>query len=346
MAPVSTATATAVARDQAKQQQASQPPPHDTGIMHYIDMVSQASDYILTHPVSDLANGLSLLAGLVTGNGKASQDALIRMGGWTQSQPVAALKAWTVRQLSSVSRETFLLQAHLTGLIGATRRQVEAELARAMAHERRRREAGDRAAERQARREVTALHHLIEREAAGAYRQGHAGRIAVITRLADYLAAHNSEVSGLLARLTGIVLDLAAVDDPAVRVLAGFLIRHVITRLGLDKVTARATADLLAPVLGNPHPRTLAAVIGDISARLGAIEAQEAQFWADGGAEVEQAGRQWSAITSPVVDIAIVAWLAQAATHPQAWARELSGAVEPVMTGAKDAMSAILREGQ
>ncbi len=339
-------TAKDAARAQAKQKQQQAASGDPGGIMHYLDMVGQASDYILTHPISDLANGLSLLAGLVTGNGKEMGHSLVRMGGWTMTNPVASLRAWTARQLAAVSRSVFDLQAYLTKLIALTRRQVESELIAGLRREKHHRVLGDTRTGRHATLQVRALHHQIEREAASAYRQGYQGRIGAISRIADYLASHNPAVRGLLDRLVIIVLDLAAVDNPPVRLLAGFLIRHVIERLGLDRLGARAVSDLLSPLLDHPHPRDLPTVIGDVSARLGALEGQQAQFWADGGAEVEQAGKQWANITSPVVDIAIIAWLAQAAADPQRWARELTGAVEPVMTGAMDAMTAIIREGR
>jgi hypothetical protein len=313
------------------------------GIIHDINHLASGFDYALSHPFSTVINDLRGMVGILTGNGAAVNASANRVMGWVQSTPIASLKAWVLRQLAKLRAELnadmlamiklyFLLNKVLTNYIN--------RLVRSETHYRK---LGDLAAEKYARNQVNALHHLIERESASAYRGQSGGRIELITRVTDLIANRNPVVRRLAGLLIGGALDLLSVDNPLARIALGFVMRHFIDRLGVDKVAGSFVSGLLDPLLGNPRPRDLPGVIRDVSSRLGALESQWGQFYANGGAEIEQAGHQWAAITGPVGDIALIAWLGQAALDPVAWARELSGAVEPVLTGAADAMHALLR---
>lgn len=324
--------------------QQSKPGPQSP-FMRWLDITGQGADWMMTHPFSDLANGISLFAGLVTGNGRATSDAAKRLVGWQINNPVASLKAWVTRQLNLVTQEIVQIQAYLLHYIYQTAQRLTKLFNQEIAIERARRIAGDRADERYTRQQVLALHQLIEREAAGAYRGGYAGRTDVISKLADYLASHDPVVRRLTGDLISGLLDLASIDDPVARLALGFVMKHIIGRLGVDKVAGDALSALVSPLLDHGRPHDLPGVIRDLSARLDALEGQQAQFWRDGGAEVEQAGAQWSAITSPLIDAALIGWLAQAVVAPQAWARELSGTVEPVMGAAQKAFTELVREG-
>lgn len=345
MAAVTQFTDKSAAGKAAHKANNANPSPQGNAFMRYLDSVSQATDYMLTHPISDMANALSAFAGLVTGNGNATRDAVSRMMGWAISNPIASLKTWVIKQVAALAQQIQRNYDFLIKLIFKSNETTWAHFTKADKSERYHRILGDKRAEIYALRHVRALHSLIEREAAGAYRAGYQGRIGDISKVAEYLAEHNPIVKRLVADLISGALDLASVDDPIARLALSFAAKHIIERLGVDKIAGRALSDLLAPLLGDPRPHSLPAVITDISARLGALEGQQAQFWTDGGAEVEQAGEQWSAITSPLVDAALIGWMAQAVTDPQRWARELSGAVEPVLNGAHDLMTKLLREG-
>jgi hypothetical protein len=313
------------------------------GLGGFMRAVTSGADYILIHPFQDFSNVISIFAGLVTGNHAAFVKGFQRLGGWTVGNPVAALRAWTRRQLASFARQVLALQKQLTELIYSQVRTLRRQMIARDRLERHRRIAGDRAAEQQARREIRALHQVIEREAAGAYSDGKRGRMSLISRILDHVASRNAIVRGLTRDIVSGLLDLLAVDNPVARIGLGFLLRRLVGRLGVDRAAGAFAGDLLGPLLGDPRPHDLAGVIRDISGRLGALEGQWGQFYQDGGADILQAGREWSAITGPVADIALIAWLGEAAIDPQAWARQVTDVTGPVLNAAKDVMSGLIR---
>jgi len=124
---------------------------------------------------------------------------------------------------------------------------------------------------------------------------------------------------------------LLSVDDPIARITIGFLIKEVIDRLGIDKALGALIHNLLAPLLGQPVPHDLHDVIADLSARMIADETQWAQFFDDGGSQVEQAGKDWRNITGPVSSVAIVAFTAAAVADPSVWAKDIADTVGRVV---------------
>lgn len=188
------------------------------------------------------------------------------------------------------------------------------------------------------------LHQTIEREAASGYRTGISGRIGTASFLARIIENNNPLVRGIVSRIVAGLLDLLAVDNPVARLALGFLVKHLIDRLGVDKVAGRLLGDLLGPLAGRPRPHDLHDVIADISDRLGAIEAWEAQFMADGGPEILQAGQQWKAIAGPAGDVALLGILGLAVTHPDAFARDVTGALGVVVHDTIGAVHKLLKE--
>lgn len=337
-------TAKARARKLARQQQQSGGSSQPGGFLGWLEQTSKATDYLLTHPISDLANSLSVFAALVTGNGQALHSAAARLIGWVQSNPIASLKTWVIKQLAGLQTQIVRLQAFTIRLVHISEDALFAQLSRMIAHERNRRIADVKSAERKARREVNALHSIIEHEAASAYRAGFDNRLSDISRIVDYLAAHNSITSRLVKDLASGVLDLAAVDDPLARLALSFLLRQLVDRLGIDRLAGAALSELLRPLLGQPRPNTLPSVIRDVSDRLGALEGQQASFWEHGGSDIEQAGQLWAGITAPLADAAVLAWLAEGVVNPVAWADQISDVLGPLLTGAEKAITAGIRE--
>lgn len=188
-----------------------------------------------------------------------------------------------------------------------------------------------RRAEADTRKRVKWLHQAIEREAASAYRQGFTGRQGVITDLADFIAVYNPETRALVKTLVTGVLDLASVDNPVARIVLGFVIRHIIDKIGIDHVVGQLIQSLLKPLIGQPRPRDLPGVIADISARLGALEQQWADFMKHGGPEILQAGDEWQNMRSAIIDVALLGFFGLAVAEPTAWARDVSGIFSTVV---------------
>jgi hypothetical protein len=184
------------------------------------------------------------------------------------------------------------------------------------------------------------LHQNIEHEAASAYRAGQADRFDVITRLAGLVARLAPVTRFLVRELTRIVLDLLVVDNPVARILLGFVIKHIIARLGIEKPAGELLSRLLSSVTTGGRPKGLSDVIGDMSARLTALESQWADFMDHGGSEVEQAGDQWQHITGLATDAALLGLVTTMAVAPHTFARDLAGTVG---TGLNDTIGAVAR---
>lgn len=184
-----------------------------------------------------------------------------------------------------------------------------------------------RHAEAQAKLEVRALAQDIQREAASGYTIDRSQRTDLIVRLLEFAGARNPTVRALVGDIAKGLLDLLEIDDPPLRILLGFLINHVIDKLGIEKPLGQFISDLMTPILGGAQPKDLHDVIADLCARLDAVEGQWAQFFADGGSEVEQAGKDWQAITSLTTSAAVVAFTVQAVADPKGWADELKAVI-------------------
>jgi hypothetical protein len=217
--------------------------------------------------------------------------------------------------------------ARLIRLIYVTTNQVLVTTLRAVHAERTARIHAVRRAEAQAKQEVRALHQVIEREAASAYQIQHQQRVSEIVRLLEFAVTRNPVLRDAVGVAIKAILDLVAVDDPLARLALGFVVRDLIDKLGVDRLVGNLVHDLLAPILGEPKPRGLHAVVADMGARLVAAESFEATFTADGGSEVEQAGRLWRDLTQPAAAAGILGFMALGITQPDTWARVLSESV-------------------
>lgn len=233
---------------------------------------------------------------------------LSRLRAQTRSQLMAQVKR--LIRLIYVTTNTVLMLAY------SAVRKERAERIRAIAR-----------AEAALKRDIKAMHQTIEREAASGYRVGQQDRLNLIVRLLDFAVIRNPELKHIVGDIASGVLDLLSVDDPLVRLVLGFLIKQVIDRLGIDKALGTLINDLLAPILGKPKPQGVHDVVMDLSDRMIASEGQWAQFFEDGGSQVEQAGREWRDITSVAGSLAIVAFTATAIHDPQGWAAAVADTV-------------------
>lgn len=246
---------------------------------------------------------------------------------------------WLFRLRKHTTAQIHHTKLQLIRLLFVVSNQVLAVALKWVRSERRARIRDVNRARAQARSEIRALHHTIEREAASGYRVGQQDRLDLIQKLLDFAVTRNPILRDVVGRMVGLILDLLSVDDPPLRLLIGFLINHVIDKLGIDKAVGTAARDMLAPLLGEPKPRDLHDVVVDMSKRMLNGEAQWTQFYTNGGAQVEQAGDFWRNITGPLGTAAIVAFSVEAITNPDAWAKEITDtigrAANDVISGAE-----------
>lgn len=298
--------------------------------------------YQLTHPLNTLENNAAILAGLVSGNMTAVLNAIRRLEGWSTATIKQPILNHTNRQLARVWAQFSALRRWVEQQIDYAEAALKRWAWRLVATERRYRIEGDAAARAYAQAQARWALQTANREAASGYQATRAGRVSVITRLLDAVAGRVPVVRELTGRVITILVDVIEIDNPLLRLAATFLLGRVISALGIDKLMGEAADALLSPLLANPNPKNLHDVITDLSTRVGALEAQWAQFMANGGPQVEQAGQQWRDITGLAVDAALLAFAVGAVADPAATAKDLSAVVRPVGTSTIEAMGRIL----
>lgn len=270
----------------------------------------------------------------------AATDVLERLGAWIKTHYIDP----QVRRLDTRITNLFnwaKAQLWLTWLhIELRYRQARAYAAQLTAIERAARIKADKAEHASMLQHITALHQAIELEASSGYNTGTPDRKTVIGRLLDDLALKDPAVKALVQLLANAVFDLETVDNPVVRWAIQKTLNEIIGHLGIDQAVTGLIQRLLGPLAGDPRPGDLYGVEKDTAARLGALEAQWAEFMTSGGPEVEQAGKAWKSYTSVIADAALLAWLGEAVTEPAAWAGQvtavLGNPVNAALTGIVD----------
>lgn len=257
----------------------------------------------------------------------AIRDALHRLAGWlwlTMVRPVrdqlrrsiARLYAWTLAEFVATWAQMYRLYF---AALAYTRALVSAERAARIR--------GDQAEHAAMLKRVAAAVAQIEHEAATGYNSGLHGRLGLVATLLNDVADRAPQVKALTSMLIKAVIDLETIDNPVARWVIGRLLTEIIGKLGVDKVTGDLISRLLGPLSGQPKAAGVQDVTRDVADRLAALEAQWADFMDQGGPEVEQAGREWKALTSLGTDAAMLGFLGLAVTEPDAWARAMADTV-------------------
>ena len=156
---------------------------------------------------------------------------------------------------------------------------------------------------------------LIDQRAASGYDPTLRARAGTLQRLIDTVAAHDPLIAGLVRDLATVLIDLAEIDNPVIRLAAQFLIRQVIDHLGLDTALRTLVSDLLGGILGTGPPKTLAEVTAAVGNRLNAAEESVAALSPLAG-EADALHEMGTL----AFDAALLAYLTAGVTQPRAWA--------------------------
>lgn len=183
------------------------------------------------------------------------------------------------------------------------------------------------------RQQVNAIIPSINKAAAAGYNSVRPQQASIITKIADSIATDNPLVKDLIGRLITLTLDLAAVDDPLARIAAQLLLRQVIDRLGVDKLAGDLLGQLGGALLGAGTPQTLQDVTRQVAQRLNAGEQQWAQFYGNGGDDIEQLGHEMRESASPLFTAGLVAYFAGAVADPAGTAAVTDDVVTPAVRG-------------
>lgn len=236
---------------------------------------------------------------------------------------INALAAWTAGQLLALTALVYRLnaatRAYAAQLVAAERTaRIKAVQAEAAA-----RIQGDK---------VTLA--TVQKQASSGYNTGDQTRQAIATTLLEDLTSDTPAVKDLVSAITGWAIDLAEVDDPLIRFALNKALSEVISKAGIDTAAADLVTSLLGAATSSAKATDLYSTEKDVASRLNALEGNWAQFMADGGSDVEDAGEQWQDLGSLSVSIALVASFALAVTDPSAWATGIADTAGPVIDGA------------
>lgn len=290
----------------------------------FTNKVAQGFDYFVTHPMESAIGTLQVIAELVTGNLRAANQTAGRLEGFIGQTVGGATRAFVIRLYRQLAVALDQTQAQLAAAIARRYRQALDYARVQVRHEVRARQRAIALLRAQMLRSIRATHQQIEREAASAYDAQLPDRLSAVTRLAELLAGRQPELRGAVSLVTRAVVDLLGVDDPLARLALGFALRELVSKSAVDQPIAALVRDLASPLLGEPKPKDLHDVISQIAQRLEALEGWQSTFMQDGGPEILQAGKDWSAITGVAIDAALLSFFGTMTADPVAWARDVS----------------------
>lgn len=310
-----------------------------TKFWSYVTSLHSLVSWLFGFPLLQLVRALLGHSGATSDSLAALLAALRRLPGWIWAHEVKPvrdeLSAW-IRSVRDWAAHQILmlwmtLESDFSFALAFTVQQVGIERAQRTA-------AVDREHYLMMARVTWALQQ-VQQQASSGYNSVTAARKDLIRTLLADVAERDPAVKGLVSDLATLIIDIDTVDNPVARYAISHLLNDVIAHLGIDQAITNLIQRLIGPLAGDPRPATLHDVEKDVAERLNALEAQWAQFMADGGPEVEQAGGGWKDMTGLAVDAAALAFFGLAVTNPSAWA---TGVADTIGVAAGDAMTGIV----
>lgn len=305
-----------------------------TSLYRYTDSVRVALSTVVNEGLEPLAERVADLAGSTWQMGRTLRDAINRTSGWIWSHMIVPVWHGLDIKINTLNAQTAAKIADVRQFAITLYRDAVRVATTLNDAERNARIADVNQARAQAQALTKALHQAIENEAATGYRAGRGDRSAPLKALAQDLHVRgliDAVVTKLLVEAADVLVNTA---DPALAAVVDRVIGEVIKKSGVGKDLGDYLYGLIVPGAGGPDPKDLPGVAADVSSRLSKIEDWISAFMLDGGPEVEDAGRQWKTAGSIAVDVALVAFVAQAIAAPDAWAREVADSVGVVANGA------------
>lgn len=269
--------------------------------------------------------------------------ALDRVKAWIYRYDIVPLRSFLLvviaRLAAAVNRQLALLKALELRLyilsLTFTLKQVAAERAARIADV--------RAARAYALHLTIALRKSLELEAGDAYNAHTKDRVSVITRLLDEIVSRNPVVRGFVSEFITLLLDFIDVENPELRFLLKLLLPKIVNGLGIDKPLGDMLTALFGSVAGTPKAHSIGDAVGDLAARVSALENLWAQFMVHGGPEIEQAGDEWKSITSLSTNVALLGFFGLAVTEPGAWATAISDTIGAAVNDSAAAVAHLIR---
>lgn len=166
---------------------------------------------------------------------------------------------------------------------------------------------------------------LVDQAAAAGYDPTLAGRESLIQKLIDTAAAHDPVVSGLVSDIVKLLIQLAGIEDPVLKVAASLLLKQVIDKLGLNTALSGIVNEILGGIIGSGKPGTLKDVTADIGNRLSALESSVSEL-----TPLAPEADQLHEMGTLLFDAAILGYFAAAVADPVATANDTVAVFAPV----------------
>lgn len=317
----------------------------NTGIWQWVNSVLGRYAHGVGQAISDFAHAWIAWTHIAVPQDWAIIHAFDKVLVWVKNTWIKYIEQLITARLKVIVQMIRLQFYQLRRMIWASYRAATRYALALFQLEATRRRKADVALDHEIKTRIKWLHQHLEREASTAYKASWQAHLGLSGHVAELAAEYDPITRRLVRDLVKVLLDLAAVDDPLARLALGFLLRHVINKLGIGRVVGDLLERLMASILGNPRPHDLPGVIRDIGTRLDQLEQQWADFMRHGGPEVEQAGDQWRNMASPIIDAGLLAFAAFAWREPANWARDVNHVLGPIVDGTLIGAADLIKRG-
>jgi hypothetical protein len=313
-------------------------------VWHFIGSVQSLIDRLFSIENKDLLSAFLFYASIVDAALRDYLGAIERIAKWIWGKQVLPVYRSLRTQILALRKFTVGWIAKLIAMIAYyylasiryTYQQVSIERAQ--------RAAAILQTRQYAIRLVKGCLSFVQREASDGYNSQTKARESVIDTIADDLAVRNPAVRDAVKDLIKLALDAAEVDDPLLRAALAVALGQVVDKLGIDKAMGALLSSLIADLTGGAPPSTLQEVAADIAKRLAQLETAEANWWASGGPELEQAGEAWKGWAGVLGDAALVAFFVEAAADPTAWATQVNDTAGAIVDSTFTAIADLIKE--
>lgn len=311
-------------------------------LWHYVTSLYNLLSWLIGVPqLRYVASELYALATIQRTLGEISQ-ALRRLPGWILLVLIVPLANLLQREINANMARTLVLIGALRALVFEFRAEEIAYTRQLFTIEAENRLKGDHVERVAMLASVAAALATVQQQAASGYNSGLHNRLGTIGKIIDQIAENDPAVKAITKDLVQAVFDLETIDDPVLRFVIATALKDIVGHLGVDNVIGDLVSSLLDTVTDQAKAKGLSDVTRDVSGRLNALEAQWASFMAHGGSEVEQAGDEWHALGTVLVDVGILGLFGLAVTDPGAWATGMADTIGIVGNDTLDAVFGLI----
>jgi len=294
-------------------------------VWNFTGSLARLVDHLVANVLRHMLAGYLDILNTVISALENTQGELDRVKAWIYFHEVMPLRTFLLVVMDLLAKRIENQLAALRALVITLYLRSLAYANSLVAAERKARIADVKAARAYSLHLVNALHSQIEAEAASAYNANTKARQSVITKITDDIVTRNPVIRSLVADFVRLLIDVIGADNPVARIALQFALTKIVDSLGVDKVAGDLLSRLIGPLAADGKARSVHDAITGLTRRMSATEDQWADFMANGGPDVEQAGRDWKKYDSLAFEAALTGFVVLAAADPGQWASVVAG---------------------